>query len=146
MLATMLVLGFFNLLLGEETFRLTRRKWKKFTTEADTKAPKYPQDLHFYRRLYRRRIQIAASLFLLGGLFPLTGYFVTQNLSYESVFCLLMCLLLLGWVCLLGLIEGIASYIHFSRRNADEIIEEEKKFLREHLSRLHSREKSENEE
>lgn len=135
MFGTMLFLGILCLLLGEETFRFACKKWKIFMKEISPAAPKHLLDLRFQKRLYRRRIQIAASLLILGGLFPAAGYFVGQKMLEESSFCLLMSLLLLGWVCVLALADGIASYIHFSRRSAEEIIEEEKKFLREHLPR-----------
>jgi len=82
-----------------------------------------PAEYDFYRRQFRRRIQVSTMLGVLGVLLAI-GSFV--ELPMVGVLLYVGMLVLVLWILLLALADAVASRAHFSRLRSDYMIERAK--------------------
>jgi hypothetical protein len=97
--------------------------WHLHVRRGHRRADLTPGQYDFYRRQFRRRIQISAMLGLLavtlaGSSWPLP--------RLVEVLLLLVMLLLVAWIVLLALVDALASRLHFDRLRNEYVIEQAK--------------------
>lgn len=102
-------------------------------SQREKKRKELESEKRFGRFQFRVRANLGLSLILL-GIF-LAGYSVfMQNAENtqvrEAAYCILVALALVLWLFFWAIVDGIASYVYLSQKNASEVIEEEKKYLR----------------
>jgi len=135
------------------TFRKNRRDWRKKTeewheklyAECGTDPVNEPgwliAEKRFYRRQYRIRMQIGICLLLQAVLIAGVWYCLVNRLAEEGMYCVVAVVLLILWKSLLALFDCVQSYIYLSRKDANEIIAEEKEFLRNEYQKRHMKKK-----
>ncbi len=142
-----------TLLVGLLTFRKTHRDWRKRTEEWQEKLraecgsdpirePDWlSTEKRFYRRQYRIRMQIGVCFLLLAVLIAGLWYCLANRLAEKGVYCVIASLLLIFWQSFLAVMDGIRSYVYLSREDANEVIAEEKEFLRNEYRKRHMKKK-----
>jgi len=135
------------------TFRKNRRDWRKKTeewheklyAECGTDPVNEPgwliAEKRFYRRQYRIRMQIGVCFLLLAVLIAGLWYCLANRLAEKGVYCVIASLLLIFWQSFLAVMDGIRSYVYLSREDANEVIAEEKEFLRNEYRKRHMKKK-----
>ncbi len=140
-------------LLGVVLLRKTNLGWKKSlaewtameeiartlsVAEREKKGKRLESEKRFARFQYRIRMNLGLSLILLGVF--LVGYsmfmpdVIMQNAAKTqalvAVYCIWAMLVLALWLCFWGVVDCVTSYAYLSQKNASEVIEEERKYLR----------------
>lgn len=114
--------------------------WHRRTWRAAESAPLDEKERVYRERQYRRRMQTAVMLGLV-GLVMLAGNWIAQP-GVDVVFAIgywVVLLVLLGWILLLTLIDYTSTRLHFGRLQRNYQIEELR--LRSELARLLDAEK-----
>ncbi|MBP3694477.1 MAG: hypothetical protein J6J31_08605 [Thermoguttaceae bacterium] len=86
-------------------------------------------------------MQIGICFLLLAVLIAGVWYCLVNRLAEEGIYCAVAVVLLLLWKSLLALFDCVQSYIYLSRKDANEIIAEEKEFLRNEYQKRHMKKK-----
>jgi len=79
-----------------------------------------PAQHEFYRRQFRRRIQVSAMLGFLGVLLA-TDSWLQQPMVHVVVWAGMLIVLL--WIILLALVDAMATRLHFDRLRSDYMVE-----------------------
>lgn len=134
------------LLAGLFTFMKTQRDWRKQAAEWDQKlraecrgvsaedSEKEPawlvSEKRFYRRQYWIRMMVGVCFLLMTLLFMGIWYCLIHKLAEEGVYCIAALLLLTFWMCAWAAADGVRTYVYLARKDANEVIAEEKERLR----------------
>lgn len=132
MLSLLIFFAAASLIFGLLTIGKTQKNWN---SERNATQTLEPAEKRFRHSRYRIRMNLGISFllmaFALGGL----GVFQSQMLMKEAVYCVLAVLFLTVWMGFWALAEGVLSYVHLSRKDACEVIDEERQFLHRELKR-----------
>ena len=86
-------------------------------------------------------MQIGVCFLLLAVLIAGLWYCLANRLAEKGVYCVIASLLLIFWQSFLAVMDGIRSYVYLSREDANEVIAEEKEFLRNEYRKRHMKKK-----
>lgn len=114
-IAASLVFGTALVILGACLIRWHRSSWRLQRDDPRLE----PRDRQHYQSQFRRRIQVAILLILLGILIPAGDALIVQRKNPQGITALLIAILMVAlWIMALGAFDWLSTRIHFRSTRA----------------------------
>ncbi len=110
-----LVFGAALVLLGAFLIRWHRAAWRSQRDDPELE----PRDRQHFQAQFRRRVQVAILLILLGVLIPVGDALIVQRKNPQWITALLIAILMVAlWIMALGAADWLSNRIHFRSTRA----------------------------
>ncbi len=109
------------------------RRQEKNIAEDVLKLERASDECKNFRCSYWIRFQLGICFLAEAGLLAAGAVFIERSAHRHALYCVMAMIALVVWQIIWAIVDAVGNYVFLSRKNAMEIIREEKQFLQKHL-------------